>query len=66
VAALFTGGFDQSTVVLVTGPSGPSSRFATSERMSVVRIGEGATGGMGIVLAAADALEFVRRWRSWE
>ncbi len=50
VAALFTGGFDQSSVVFVTGPSGPSSRFATSERMSVVRVGEGATSGPGIVL----------------
>jgi uncharacterized protein (DUF58 family) len=65
IAALFTGGFDQSSVVFVTGPGGPSSRFATSERMSVVRIGEGAVGGPGIVLAAHDAREFVRRWRSW-
>ena len=66
VAALFSGGFDQSTVIFVTGPSGPSSRFATSERMSVVRVGDGAVGGIGIVLAANDAREFVRRWRSWE
>lgn len=65
IAALFTGGFDHSSVVFVTGPSGPSSKFATSERMSVVRIGTGAVGGPGIVLAAHDALEFVRRWRSW-
>ena len=65
VSALFAGGFDQSSVVFVTGPTGPSSRFATSERMSVVRIGEGATSGVGVVLAAGDALEFVRRWRTW-
>ncbi len=65
VAALFTGGFDQTSVVFVTGPTGPSSRFATSERMSVVRIGDGAIGGLGIVLAATDAQEFVRRWRAW-
>lgn len=65
VTALFTGGFDQTSVVFVTGPAGPSSRFATSERMSVVRVGAGAVGGPGIVLAAADAREFVRRWRSW-
>jgi uncharacterized protein (DUF58 family) len=65
VAALFTGGFDQTTVVFVTGPAGPSSRFATSERMSVVRIGDGAPGGPGVVLAANDAREFVRRWRAW-
>ena len=65
VAALFTGGFDQTSIVFITGPTGPSSRFATSERMSIVRIGDGAVGGPGIVLAANDALEFVRRWRSW-
>lgn len=65
IASLFSGGFDQSSVVFVTGPAGPSSRFATSERMSVVRIGDGAVGGPGIVLAAHDAREFVRRWRSW-
>jgi uncharacterized protein (DUF58 family) len=65
VAALFTSGFDQTSVVFVTGPNGPSSRFASSERMSVVRIGEGAVGGPGIVIAANDAREFVRRWRSW-
>ncbi len=65
IAALFTGGFDQTSVVFVTGPTGPSSRFATSERMSVVRIGAGALGGPGIVLAASDAREFVRRWRAW-
>ena len=65
VATLFTGGFDQTSVVLVTGPAGPSSRFVTSERMSVVRVGDGAVGGPGIVLAANDAREFVRRWRAW-
>ncbi len=65
IAALFTGGFDQTSVVVVTGPTGPSSRFASSERMSVVRIGDGALGGPGIVLAANDAPEFVRRWRTW-
>jgi uncharacterized protein (DUF58 family) len=65
VAALFTGGFDQTSVLFVTGPAGPSSRFATSERMSVVRIGVGAAAGPGIVLAAGDAREFVRHWRTW-
>ena len=65
IAALFTGGFDQTSVVLVTGPTGPSSRFASSERMSIVRIGDGAQSGPGIVLAANDAPEFVRRWRAW-
>jgi uncharacterized protein (DUF58 family) len=65
IAALFTGGFDQTSVVFVTGPTGPSSRFVSSEKMSVVRIGEGALGGPGIVLAADDAVEFVRRWREW-
>jgi len=65
VSALFAGGFDQTSVVFVTGPNGPSSSFATSERLSIVRIGDGATGGIGVVLAANNAREFVRRWRSW-
>ncbi len=65
VSTLFSSGFDQSSVVFVTGPHGPSSRFATSERMSVVRIGAGAISADGVVLAALDAREFVRRWRSW-
>jgi uncharacterized protein (DUF58 family) len=65
VAALFAGGFDQTSVVFVTGPMGPSSRFASSERMSIVRIGVGAPGGPGIVLAAEHAREFVQHWRTW-
>ncbi len=65
VASLFTGGFDQTSVVFVTGPAGPSSQFAASERMSVVRIGESAVEGFGVVLAARDAREFVRRWQTW-
>ncbi len=65
VATLFSGGFDHTSIVFVTGPSGPSSRFATSERMAVVRIGEGATNIPGIALAASDARDFVRLWRSW-
>lgn len=65
ISALFAGGFDQTSVVFITGPTGPSSSFATSERTSVVRIGETATSGVGIVLAATDAREFVRRWRTW-
>lgn len=65
VTTLFAGGFDHTSVVMVTGPSGPSSRFATSERMAVVRIGDGAASAPGVVLAAADAREFVRRWQVW-
>jgi uncharacterized protein (DUF58 family) len=65
VAALFTGGFDHTSVVVVTGPAGPSSRLAASDRMSTVRIGHGAASAPGIVMAANDAQEFVRRWRSW-
>lgn len=65
IGALFTGGFDHTSVVFVTGPTGPSSRFSTSERVSVVRIGEGAADGVGVILAARDASEFVRRWRTW-
>ena len=45
VASLFAGGFDHTSVLMVTGPTGPSSRFGDVERMTVVRVGEGATGG---------------------
>jgi uncharacterized protein (DUF58 family) len=65
VGSLFTGGLDHTSVLMVTGPTGPSSRFATSERLSIVRIGVGAAAERGVVLAANDAKEFVRRWRSW-
>ncbi len=64
VASLFAGGFDHTSVLIVTGPSGPSSRFGEVERVTVVRIGEGAGGGAGIAFAAASAPEFVERWRS--
>lgn len=65
LGALFTGGFDHTSVLMVTGPTGPSSRFASSAHLSIVRIGTGATAEPGVVLAAGSATEFVRRWRSW-
>jgi uncharacterized protein (DUF58 family) len=66
VAALFSRGFDHTSVVMVTGPDGPSSRFMNLEQMLVVRIGEGATAVTGVATAAADAAEFATRWRTWE
>ena len=65
IGSLFKRGFDRTSVVMVTGPAGPSSQFASSERMSTVRIGKSAKVVAGVVLAAADAPEFVRRWQSW-
>ena len=65
VASLFVSGFDQTSVVMVTGPAGPSSTFTSSDRLRVARIGEGALGDGG-AMGAADAREFVRRWRSWD
>ena len=64
VASLFASGFDHTSVLIVTGPMGPSSRFGAVERMTVVRVGDGATGGPGIALTAQTAIEFVERWRS--
>lgn len=63
--ALFTHGFDHTAIVMVTGPSGPSSRVAASERMTTVRIGEGAQSGGSASFAADGARDFVQRWRSW-
>lgn len=66
VAALFSGGIDHTSVVLVSGPSGPSSRFANLEQTLVVRVGVGAVATGGIAVAAENAGEFVTRWRTWE
>ncbi len=66
VAALFSGGIDHTSVVLVSGPNGPSSRFANLEQTLVVRIGDGAIATSGIAVAAENAGEFVTRWRTWD
>ncbi len=66
VAALFSNGIDHTSVVLVTGPNGPSSRFANLEQTLVVRIGEGAASTSGVAVAAETAGEFVTRWRTWD
>ena len=66
IAALFAGGLDHTSVVLVSGPNGPSSRFADLDRALVIRVGDGATGTSGIAVAAHDAAEFVTRWKTWD
>ena len=60
---LFRGGFDHSTIVFITGPDGPSSMLARTDRVSVIRVGQGAAAGAGVALAVTDAVEFVQRWR---
>ena len=65
VSSLFTHGFEHSSVVLITGPTGPSSRFAALGRMVVVRVGAGAQATPGVVVAAQDAADFVMRWKTW-
>lgn len=65
VAALFGKGFDHTSVVMVTGPEGPTTRLSAHDRMTTVRIGEGARPGVGISVAAHDAPEFAQRWREW-
>lgn len=62
---LFRSGLDHTAIVLVTGPTGPSSAFTHTDRMSVIRVGKGAVTGVGVSLAVNDALEFVQRWRPW-
>lgn len=63
LAELFAGGLDHTSVVLVTGPRGPSTICAQSAAMSVVRVGTDAAAAVGVSLAVADAAEFARRWR---
>ena len=65
LAEIFQGGLDHSTIVFVTGPTGPSTTLRNADRLSVVRIGAGATADAGIAMAADDASTFVQRWRSW-
>lgn len=65
VGALFTNGFDHTSVLLVTGPDGPSSRVSSNDQMVTIRVGDGAQSGNGISVAAQDAPDFVHRWRSW-
>lgn len=50
-------------VVVVTGPDGPSSTVRARNRVSVIRVGQGAMITPGVELAVQDAFEFVRRWR---
>lgn len=65
VGALFTQGFDHTTVLLVTGPDGPATRLSASDQTIIIRVGEGAQSGGGVAVAAQDAPDFVNRWRSW-
>ena len=63
IAALFANGYDHTTVMLVTGPMGPTSRAAATSRMTTIRIGHGAEAADDISFAAEDAVEFATKWR---
>ena len=65
VGALFVHGFDHTSVLLVTGPDGPSTRLSATDQMVTIRIGSGAQSGGGVAVAAQDAPDFVNRWRAW-
>ncbi len=65
LAEVFRGGLDHTTIVFVTGPTGPSTTLRNANKLAVVRIGEGAVAGVGIAMAAEDARSFVQRWRPW-
>lgn len=64
LSALFAHGLDHTSVLVVTGPNGPTSRIHASQQMMTIRIGEGAEAGGGIAIAATDARDFVSRWRT--
>lgn len=63
LSALFIHGFDHTSIISVTGPAGPSSRVGTVERMTAIRVGDGAAPGEGVSLAVQNAAEFVNSWR---
>jgi uncharacterized protein (DUF58 family) len=64
-AELFAATDSDTSVVVITGPNGPSADFTRFERLVLIRIGVGATAHEGVALAATDAPEFVERWRTW-
>lgn len=63
---IFHAGVDHTTIVLVTGPEGPSTMFSRPDRVGTVRVGRGATTGRGVLLAVDDAATFAERWRPWQ
>jgi uncharacterized protein (DUF58 family) len=65
LAEVFHGGLDHTTIVFVTGPDGPSTTLRSADKLTVIRIGNMATTGVGVTMAADDAREFVQRWRPW-
>ena len=65
IGALFTQGFDHTSVLFVTGPGGPSTRLSARDHMVTIRIGDGARPGGGVSVAAQDGPDFVNRWRSF-
>jgi uncharacterized protein (DUF58 family) len=65
LAEIFRGGIDHTMIVFVTGPTGPSTTMHHTDKLSIVRIGEGAELGRGVAMVAEDAEEFARRWRPW-
>jgi uncharacterized protein (DUF58 family) len=65
VAALFASGFDHTSVLMVTGPDGPTTRVSSNDKMITIRVGEGARPGAGVAVSARDAPDFVQRWRAW-
>ena len=65
VAALFLSGFDHTSVLMITGPDGPTTRISSNDQAITIRVGDGARAGAGIAVAARDAPDFVQRWRAW-
>ena len=47
VAALFAHGFDHTSVLMVTGPDGPTTRVSSNDQMITIRVGDGARAGGG-------------------
>lgn len=63
ISSLFVTIADGTSVLTITGPSGPSSSLPISDRYAVVRVGRGAADSDGVMIAAEDAADFARRWR---
>lgn len=62
---IFHAGIDHTSIIFITGPDGPSTTFSHTDRLSIVRVGNGAASAPGITLAVDDAAHFAQLWRPW-
>lgn len=63
VVGLFGRGIGEATLIYITGPEGKFPGSPGRLQVSTIRIGAGAVGGPGVLLACQNAADFAIRWR---